>query len=67
MTTVIYFLGNSVDPKPEEEASGSLRNMPALYITAQCTGKRRQGRIEKGIGASQGYQKTYRESLLGLY
>ena len=29
-------------------------NGPALYVAAQCTGKRRKGRIEKGIGASQG-------------
>jgi len=29
-------------------------NRPALYVAAQCTGKRRDGRIVKGIGASQG-------------
>jgi len=26
-------------------------NKPALYVTEQCTGKRRKGRIEKGMGA----------------
>jgi hypothetical protein len=26
-------------------------NGPALYETEQCTGKRRKGRIEKGMGA----------------
>src|SRR5512140_828650 len=27
---------------------------PALWVTSHCTGKRRKGRMEKGIGASQG-------------
>ena len=27
---------------------------PALYVTAQCMGKRWYGRIEKGMGASFG-------------
>jgi hypothetical protein len=27
---------------------------PALYVIDQCTGKRRLGRIEKGVGALQG-------------
>jgi hypothetical protein len=29
-------------------------NGPAIYVTAHCTGKRWKGRIEKGMGASQG-------------
>jgi hypothetical protein len=35
-------------------ASRTLRKDPALYVTAYCTGKRREGRIEKGMEASQG-------------
>ena len=31
-----------------------LWNGPVLYVMKHCTGKRRKGRIEKGIGASQG-------------
>jgi hypothetical protein len=42
------------DPSPEHQASGSLRNGHALYVTAHCTGKRRDGRIVKSMRASQG-------------
>jgi hypothetical protein len=42
------------DPRPEQQASGSVRNGHALYVTAHCTGTRRDGRIVKGMRASQG-------------
>ena len=42
------------DAKPEQETRGSLKNVPALYVTAHRTGKRREGRIVIGMGVSQG-------------
>jgi hypothetical protein len=33
--------GIDIDPKPEQEASGSFRNGIAWYVTEHCTGKRR--------------------------
>jgi hypothetical protein len=42
----------------EQEASGSLRNRPALYVTEHCTGKRWQRRIEKGIGSLVGWSSV---------
>ncbi len=41
-------------------------NGPALYVTAHCTGKRRDGRIEKGIGTSQeAHSRKGRDKLQG--
>ena len=52
--------GMGISPEsrqPEDERFHTVpwpSNGPALYLTAQCTGKRRKGRIEKGMKASQG-------------
>jgi hypothetical protein len=43
-----------------------LRNGPALYVTEQFTGKRRDGRIKKGIGGSVSERHGSVRGLRGL-
>ena len=50
----VVALGGKVRLRWTLLSSPLIWNGLALFVTAQCTGKRRDGRIEMGMGASQG-------------
>ena len=53
-STVVQMAAFQFGDRPVWVESGRLRHVPELFVIVHCTGKRREGRIVKGVGASQG-------------